>query len=254
MSDSPSNNAKSAAQAAQAGTEAAQKAGAAAMQTGIAGAQKAGAAMSSAASESAAHVRSGMEAARSAGTSAVQSGMAGAQRAGEAMTTAASESATQVRAGMETAHEMGRSVMEKGMAGMAEFSKLFSEMKFPGMGGMDVLMAAQRRNMEALSAANRVALEGAQAVARRHMEIMQQTMAEMTDSMRELASPESPQARAAKQAEMMKHGYERAVAHLKELADLIQRSNGEALSMLHHRFTEALDEVKVMAAKNTPGA
>ncbi|MGI4811444.1 MAG: TIGR01841 family phasin [Janthinobacterium lividum] len=49
---------------------------------------------------------------------------------------------------------------------------------------------------------------------------------------------------------MVKQGYERAVAHMRELADLIQRSNGEALSMLNHRFTEAMDEVKAMAQKS----
>ena len=39
--------------------------------------------------------------------------------------------------------------------------------------------------MEVLSNANRLALEGAQAVARRHMEIMQQTMTEFTEHARE---------------------------------------------------------------------
>ncbi len=163
------------------------------------------------------------------------------------------EAATATRTGMDTAahtaQDMGRQMMEKGMAGMAEFSKLFADMKMPAMGGMETFMSAQRRNMEVLSAANRVALEGAQAVAKRHMEIMQQTMAEMTETMRDFASPESPQVRAAKQAEMLKLAYERAVAHMKELADLIQRSNGEALGMLNQRFTEAMDEVKQLAAK-----
>ncbi|MGI4954947.1 MAG: phasin family protein [Janthinobacterium lividum] len=149
-----------------------------------------------------------------------------------------------------SAQDMGRTMMEKSMAGMTEFSRLFADMKMPIMGGgMEAFMAAQRKNMEVLSAANRVALEGAQAVAKRHMEIMQQTMAEMSESMRDIASPESPQARAAKQADMLKVAYERAVAHIKELADLIQRSNGEALSMLNARFTEAMDEVKQLASK-----
>ena len=166
---------------------------------------------------------------------------------------AMNEAAAASRSGMESAaqtgHEMGRAFMEKGMAGMAEFSKLFADMKMPAMGGMDIFLAAQRRNMEVLSSANRVALEGAQAVAKRHMEIMQQTMGEMTEAMRDLASPESPQARAARQADMLKSAYERAVAHMREMGDLIQRANGEALGMLNHRFTEAMEEVKQLAAK-----
>jgi len=150
------------------------------------------------------------------------------------------------------AAQMGKSAMDTGMAKMAEFTKMFSDMKVPGMGAMpdmEAFLSAHRRNMEVLTAANRVALEGAQAVARRHMEIMQQTMAEVTETMRDMSAPDSPQAKAAKQTELMKTSYERAVAHMKELADLIQRANGEALGMLNQRFAEAMDEVKLLASK-----
>jgi phasin family protein len=148
--------------------------------------------------------------------------------------------------------QMGKTAMDAGMAKMAEFTKMFTDMKVPGIAGMpdmDAFLSAHRRNMEVLTAANRVALEGAQAVARRHMEIMQQTMTEMTETMRDLSSPDSPSAKAAKQTELIKASYERAVAHMKELADLIQRANGEALGMLNQRFAEAMDEVKMLAAK-----
>ncbi len=130
-----------------------------------------------------------------------------------------------------------------------DFTKFFNELKVPGlagMPGMDTLMVAYRRNMETLSAANRVALEGAQTVARRHMEIMQTAMAELTDTMKAIAAADSAPAKAAKQAELMKHSYEKAVANLKELSDLIQKSNGEAIGLLNHRFTEAMDEVKAI--------
>ncbi len=173
-----------------------------------------------------------------------------ADHAKKAMSEAQTAAASGMRTAASSAQDMGRQMMERGMSNMTEFSKLFADMKFPAMGGMDVFLSAQRRNMEVMSAANRVALEGAQAVARRHMEIMQQTMSEMSEGMRDLASPESPQARATRQAEMLKTSYERAVAHIKEIADLIQRSNEEALSMLNKRFTEALDEVKQLAAKS----
>jgi phasin family protein len=132
-----------------------------------------------------------------------------------------------------------------------DFTKLFAEMKLPAMPDIDAVIAANKRNMETLSAANRVALEGAQAVARRHMEIMQSSMAEMTEAMKAIASAEAPQAKAAKQAELLKQGYEHAVANLKELADMIQKANGEAIGLLNKRFSEALDEVKLLAEKKS---
>jgi len=134
-----------------------------------------------------------------------------------------------------------------------DFTKLFSEMKFPAMPDMDAFVSASRRNIETLAAANRVALEGAQAVARRHMEIVQQTMSEMTEAVRALSTADAPKAKAAKQAEMVKLGYERAVTNIKEISDLIQQSNSEALKLLNQRFTEAMDEVKLLAEKPSGG-
>ena len=135
------------------------------------------------------------------------------------------------------------------MPDFAEFTKLFASMKMPSAPSMDAFVAASRRNMETIAAANRVAMEGAQAVAKRHMEIMQQGMSEMTEAMRALSLPEDPQAKAAKQAELLKGAYEHAVANMKELGDLIQRSNAEAIALLNQRFTEAMEEIKALAQK-----
>jgi phasin family protein len=129
----------------------------------------------------------------------------------------------------------------------SDFTRLFASMKMPAMPDMDAFVAASRRNMETLTAANRIALEGAQAVARRHMEIMQQSMGEMAEAVRSLSTTEAPQAKAAKQAELLKQAYERAVANMKEMSDLMQQSHAEAMALLNQRFAEAMDEVKALA-------
>jgi phasin family protein len=131
-----------------------------------------------------------------------------------------------------------------------DMMRMFSNMKMPNMMDFQALADAQRRNLEAMAAANRVAMEGAQAVARRNMELMQQTMAEMSEAMRGLTVMDgNPATKAAQQAELMKANYERAVASMKELADLIQKSNGEALEVLNRRFAEALEEMQAMVKK-----
>jgi phasin family protein len=138
----------------------------------------------------------------------------------------------------------------KSMTDFGEFGKLFADMKLPAMPDMEAFVSASRRNMETLTAANRVALEGAQAVARRHMEIVQQNMADLTEAMRAMSSLEAPQAKAAKQAELLKQAYERAVANMKEIGDLITQSNAEAVKLLNTRFAEAMDEIKALADKS----
>jgi phasin family protein len=81
------------------------------------------------------------------------------------------------------------------------------------------------------------------------MEMVQSSMTELTEAMKALAATDVPQAKAAKQAELLKQAYQRAVAHMKELSDLIQQSNAEALALINRRFEEAMDEVKALAEK-----
>jgi len=130
-----------------------------------------------------------------------------------------------------------------------DFSKFLSEMKVPAMPDMEAVFATHKRNLEALSEANRVALEGAQAVARRHMEIMQNTMNGLNDTIKELAVSDTPATRGAKQADLLKQAYENAVSNTRELGDLIQKSNTEALQKLNNRFSEAMTEMKALFQK-----
>ena len=53
------------------------------------------------------------------------------------------------------------------MPDFGEISRKFADMKFPAMPDMGAFVTPTRRNMDVLAAANRVAMEGAQAVARR---------------------------------------------------------------------------------------
>lgn len=132
---------------------------------------------------------------------------------------------------------------------VGDFTKLYANLKLPALPDMDAFVTANRKNMEAFTAANRVALEGAQAVARRHMEIIQQSMAELTEAMRSLATTEAPHDKAMRQAELLKQAYERAVANMKELSELIQQSNAKALQLINERFAEAMAEVNALAQK-----
>ena len=128
---------------------------------------------------------------------------------------------------------------------MKEFSlpKSVSEMKPPAMPDMQAMLAAYKRNLEAVAEANKLALEGAQAFARRHMEITQETMTALAERLKSLANPQLPASRAAKQAELLKQLYENGISHTRELGDLLQKSNAEAVRKLNERFSEAMAEL-----------
>lgn len=118
-----------------------------------------------------------------------------------------------------------------------DIKQILGEMKLPAVPDVEAVLSAHKRNLEALTEANRVALEGAQAVARRHMEILQSTMSGLTETLKDLSVTGTPTSRAAKQAELLKQAYENAVANTKELGDLIQKSNAEALGKLNARVS-----------------
>ena len=186
-----------------------------------------------------------------AATKAAEAGAKLGQHATHAASSFAATSQEAARKTAETVSSFGRAAAESNKALFGDITRMFSDMRFPTMlPDAGVLMAAHRRNMDVLSQANRLALEGAQAVARRHMEIMQQTMSELTEHVRELAGSDTPQHKAARQAELVKQSYERAVSNIRELSDLIQRSNGEAVALLNDRFKEAMDEIKALMEKS----
>ena len=85
-----------------------------------------------------------------------------------------------------------------------DFTRFFADMKLPALPDIETLVAANRKNLETLSTANRVALEGVQAVARRNMEMIQSSLAELTEAMKTRAATDAPQAMAVRQAELLK--------------------------------------------------
>jgi phasin family protein len=131
-----------------------------------------------------------------------------------------------------------------------EITRLFAGLKLPAVPDVEALLTAYKRNVEALAAVNRVALESSQAVAKRHMELVQQAMSELSETILSLATvTDTPQAKAAKQTALMKKAYEAAISNTRELGTLIRHANTEAMDLIHHRFSAALDEVRFLTAK-----
>jgi phasin family protein len=69
-------------------------------------------------------------------------------------------------------------------------------------------------------------------------------MADMEEAVKSVASAQAPEEKAAKQVELLKAAYQHAVANMKEMSELIQKANAEALGLLSRRFSEGMDEVK----------
>lgn len=136
-----------------------------------------------------------------------------------------------------------------------DVTKYMSELKVPGV-DVDALVATQQKNLEAMTAANRLAFEGMQAIAKRQAELIRQAVEEAAAAATGLAGASTPADKMVKQTELAKEAFERAVSSAREVAEMMAKSNTEVTDLLNKRFTEVLDELKGVVAhagKAAPG-
>jgi phasin family protein len=130
---------------------------------------------------------------------------------------------------------------------MTDFNKIMSEYQIPGVNWPE-LMASQQKNLQALAKANQVLVEGAQAVMRREIEILQKSMAELADASKGMMQGD-PAAQASKRLELARTSFEAAVQNMRELAEVAGRSNREALEVINQRALESFEEIKQAIAQ-----
>jgi phasin family protein len=133
---------------------------------------------------------------------------------------------------------------------MTDFNKIMSEYQVPGVDWQE-LMAAQQKNLQALARANQVLVEGAQAVMRREVEILQKSMAELAEASQQMMQQGDPQAQAGKRLELAKSSFEAAVQNMRELAEVAGKSNREALEVINQRALESFEEIKKAIAQKS---
>ncbi len=134
----------------------------------------------------------------------------------------------------------------------AEQFKFAEPFKFPGVDS-EALIENQRRNLEAVTKANQVAFEGAQAVVQYQAEILRRTMDETTKAVQEMSKPDKIEDVWAKQAELLKGVYEHGLANLRALTEMSTKVNAEAADLLTHRVSDSLGELKVAFAADKSG-
>ncbi len=134
-----------------------------------------------------------------------------------------------------------------------DVSKFMGDFKVPGV-DVETLVSWQRKNVEVLTQANKLAVEGAQAVFKRQVEILRQSLEESATVAKELLEAGTPQDKAIRQTQLIKDSFEHALANARELSEIITKSNGEAFALLNQRFSQVLDELKNSLDKTKPGS
>lgn len=129
-----------------------------------------------------------------------------------------------------------------------ELKNLFGQMKIPGI-DKEAFVAAQKRNLEAVTAANRAAFEGFQAITRRQVETFQETINEATRAVKELgAKPSAPEA-VARQADLAKQMFERTITSTKEIVEIASKATQDVANIMNSRLDGTVQELKEVLQK-----
>ena len=134
-----------------------------------------------------------------------------------------------------------------------DVTKYMAPFKVPAM-DVDAVMSSYRRNIEALTAANQCALEGVGAVVRRQAEIARDSIESYSKAVGDLLADGSVDEKAARQAEIARQSYDRAVANAREIGDMITKTSTEAFGLLNDRVREGFGEVQGFVANGAAQA
>ena len=116
-----------------------------------------------------------------------------------------------------------------------DFTKLMEQYKLPGV-DVAALVDRERKNIEALTKANKIAFEGFQALVRKQSEILQESMTHAIANARKQD--------VAKNMEVAKQGFEKALDHMRELAEMAAKSQREAFEIVRKRIDENMEEMR----------
>lgn len=123
------------------------------------------------------------------------------------------------------------------------FTKLGQDLKVPSV-DMEKFIAHHRKNLEAIGGAGKVAAEGAMTVAGKQRELVEAALKEMSEMAKGFKMPGSPQEAMAAQAEFAKRAMEAAVKNTKDVAELIQKHNTDAMKIMQDRMKESMEEIR----------
>jgi len=108
----------------------------------------------------------------------------------------------------------------------------------------DTMATAQCRNVEAMTAVCQLAFDCVQQSAQRQAQLFRDTAEEMLGSFRQVGKLDNPQEQATAQMNVGRHALERGMVSLRELAELIARTNSEALEIINKRAANCLTELQ----------
>jgi phasin family protein len=122
-----------------------------------------------------------------------------------------------------------------------DVAKMIEQLKVPGL-DVSGFIDTQRKNIEAITQANQAAYDSMRELAKRQMDILQETAAEWQAAMSEAAKREGTNA--ARRADAAEKAFGKAFGNMRELAEMAAKAQTEAWEVVQKRFQENLADLR----------
>jgi len=122
-----------------------------------------------------------------------------------------------------------------------EMKNLFEKYKMPGL-DLDALSDWQRKDIEALTEANRTATEGMSALVKRRTEILEEALSQWQSAVKDATGADA----LAKQTEVAQEGFNKALANYRELAEMEVKTYSDAWKVVQDRMQENMTNLQKM--------
>ncbi|RZT39120.1 phasin family protein [Cupriavidus agavae] len=124
-----------------------------------------------------------------------------------------------------------------------DFTKLLEQYKVPGV-DMSSVIEARRKDIEAITEANRIAYEGMQALVQKQTEILSRSMQEIQATVQKMSAGGNPADAMAQQGQFVQQGIQAALNNMRELAEMAQKSQAEALAVISKRAEQNIEDAR----------
>jgi phasin family protein len=140
---------------------------------------------------------------------------------------------------------MAQDAERKSAEPFADFTKMLEQFKVPGI-DMTSLIEARRNDLAALTQTNKIAYEGMRDLVRRQVEILRTTMEEAQAAAKEMVKGAPSGALTGQPKEFVGQAVQKALANMRELAELAVKTQTEAFTIISKRVMQDVEEMKTL--------
>jgi len=121
-----------------------------------------------------------------------------------------------------------------------EITRIIEQLKLPGF-NVPAVLEARRKDIEAIAEANRVALAGAESLAAKQREILQQTVRQLQALVLERNAEEGADLGA-----VVRKNLTETFGNMRALAELVSKSQVEAFDVVSARVQQSIAELRAL--------